>query len=118
GSLFGDPEDDPDRLTELEQAQQIVDLITEIVEPDGWVENGGDWGTIRYYQGTLIIRAPDFMQRQIGGYPFAIRPRSAAASPVTIDRRYVTFSGGVSQVELIGLPPSAPITGAAGGGPP
>jgi len=115
GSLFGDPSDEPERLTELEQAQQIVDLITEIVEPDGWVDNGGDWGTIRYYQGTLIIRAPDFMHRQINGYPFAIRAASRRKS--VAQRRYVTFSGSFSNVELTDLRPSAPITGAAGGGP-
>ena len=87
----------------------------EIVEPDGWADNGGEWGTIRYYQGTLIVRAPDFMHRQIGGYPFAIRPTGGALS--VSERRYVTFTGSLSQVELIGLN-STRISGSAGGGNP
>ena len=84
---------------------------------EGWVDNGGDWGTIRYYQGTLIIRAPDFMHRQIGGYPFAVRPRRGAAAVTAKDRRYVTFTGGISEVKVIGLD-STRITGTAGGGTP
>ncbi|MHC4348518.1 MAG: hypothetical protein ACYS15_08325 [Planctomycetota bacterium] len=58
GSIFGDPGDAPERLTETERAQVIIDLITESIEPDAWDVNGGDWATIRYYTGTLIIRAP------------------------------------------------------------
>ncbi|MHC4141789.1 MAG: hypothetical protein ACYSUF_07905, partial [Planctomycetota bacterium] len=60
GSIFGDPGEAPERLSEEERAQQIVDLITESVEPDAWDVNGGDWATIRFYTGTLIIRAPDY----------------------------------------------------------
>jgi hypothetical protein len=103
-------------MTEQERAQIIIDLIQEIVEPDGWFDNGGDWGTVRYHQGTLIIRAPDFMHRQIGGYPFAIRAQAPRTIVGSVDRRYVTFSGEVSQVEIIGIE-SQPVGGAAGGGP-
>jgi uncharacterized membrane protein YgcG len=116
GSLFDDPEEEPEMMTEQERADIIIDLIQEIVEPDGWVDNGGDWGTVRYHQGTLIIRAPDFMHRQIGGYPFAIRAQAPRNIVGSVDRRYVTFSGEVSQVEIIGIE-SQPVGGAAGGGP-
>ncbi len=95
GSIFGDPGDDPDRLSEEERALQLRDLITETIEPEAWGVNGGDWATIRYYQGTFIIMAPDYIHRQIGGYPFAIRPvgrsRAAASAP-----RYLSFTGVLS----------------------
>jgi hypothetical protein len=102
GSIFGDPGDAPDRLTELERVQQIIDLITETVEPDAWDVNGGDWATIRYYSGTLIIRAPDYVHRQIGGYPFVTRP-IANSRTGTAPRRYLTFTGNMTNVEVVGV---------------
>ena len=70
-SIFEDSEDDTEnRLTPEEQAQQLIALIEETIEPDEWANNGGDGGTIRYYRGTLLVRAPDYMHRQLGGYAF------------------------------------------------
>jgi uncharacterized membrane protein YgcG len=112
GNIFGNSQPEEPRMTEAERAQQIIDLIVETVEPDGWDISGGTWATIRYYQGTLIIKAPDFIHRQIGGYPFAIRPvltTTQASGP-----RYVMFTGGVSTVELAGIETQR-FTGAAGG---
>ncbi|MFM9959056.1 MAG: hypothetical protein ACKVZJ_13405 [Phycisphaerales bacterium] len=51
-------------------AQRIIDLITETVEPSQWQDNGGDGGTIRFYNGNLLIKAPDYMHRRIVGYSF------------------------------------------------
>ncbi|MGA1016986.1 MAG: hypothetical protein ACO3YY_03200 [Phycisphaerales bacterium] len=77
GVPFGEAGEAPERRSEEEKVQDLVDLIIESVEPESWVDNGGDAATIRYYQGVLIVRAPDFIQRQIGGYPFAPRaPRA------------------------------------------
>jgi len=106
GGIFGDPEDDPDRLTELEKVELLIDLILEIVEPDSWVDNGGDAASVRYYQGTLIIRAPDFIQRQIGGYPFATRPIRRSTPGTSTARRQVTFStdGSHSNIRIAGMP--------------
>ena len=118
GGIFGDPGDDPDRRTELEKAQEVIDLILEIVEPDEWVENGGEAASIRYYQGTLIVRAPDYIQRQIGGYPFATRPVRGSAQAG--DRRYLTFTGAASNVQLAEFRESRAreFSGTAGGGNP
>ncbi len=119
GGIFGDPGDEADRRTELEKAQEVIDLILEIVEPDEWIENGGEAASIRYYQGTLIVRAPDYIQRQIGGYPFATRPVRRSVEAV-IDRRYVTFTGAASNVQLAGFRETRAreFGGAAGGGTP
>jgi uncharacterized membrane protein YgcG len=78
GAPFGEAGEAPERRSEEEKVQDLVDLIIDTVEPESWVDNGGDAATIRYYQGVLIVRAPDFIQRRIGGYPFAPRaPRVA-----------------------------------------
>ncbi len=54
-------------------AQELIDIITENVEPEQWRDNGGTGGTIRFYNGFLLIRAPDYMHRQLTGYPAPVR---------------------------------------------
>lgn len=98
GGLFGDPPGERERLTEEQRVQQIIDLIVETIEPEGWEMLGGNWATIRYFQGQLIVRAPDFIHRQIGGYPF--RPRPVSRVQAESERRYVTFGGSYSNIEL------------------
>lgn len=49
------------------RGQELADHVTMIVEPDAWERNGGTWASIRYTQGVLIVNAPEFIQRQIGG---------------------------------------------------
>jgi hypothetical protein len=34
----------------------------------------GQWATVRYWRGTLIVNAPGFVHRQLGGSPEPIRP--------------------------------------------
>jgi hypothetical protein len=122
GAPFGEPGEEPERMSDEEKVQQLIDIIIETIEPDSWVDNGGDAASIRYFEGVLIIRAPDFIQRQIGGYPFAPqrqgtssgRPRAAADGPdAIIDRRYVTFTAPISIIENVKFD-SVTVTGAAG----
>ncbi|MFO0829295.1 MAG: hypothetical protein U0572_14250 [Phycisphaerales bacterium] len=115
GGIFGDPGDAPQAVPEEERAQKIVDLILETVEPDAWADNGGDIATIRYHQGVLIVRAPDYIQRQIGGYPFAARARTSMASAATAESRYVTFTAPLSIIQNTKFRPQI-VTGATGGG--
>lgn len=117
GSIFGTPGEDPERVTEAEQAERIVDLITETIETERWIDNGGDAASIRYFQGVLIIRAPDYIHRQLDGYPFSPRPFRAPQAAATAERRYVTFSTPLSIIENQGFGTTT-VTGAAGGGRP
>lgn len=55
-------------------AESIIALIVEVIEPEAWTRNGGAWASIRYLDGALIVRAPDFIHRQINGYPRVPRP--------------------------------------------
>lgn len=109
GGIFGDPGEAPERATEEEKVQQLVDIILETVEPEAWVDNGGDAATIRFYQGVLIIKAPDYIQRQIGGYNFAPRPPARAAAG-----RYVDMNVSLGIAENVQFRQQT-VTGAAGG---
>lgn len=110
GNVFGDPKEDPARKAEEDKANELVTIIMESVEPDAWTENGGQWASIRYYQGVLIVRAPDWIHRKLGGYPFSGQPAHQVA-----ESRYVTFTPGVSIVENVKFR-DGKVTGATGGG--
>lgn len=92
GSIFEDSEEERENQpTQEEQAQQLIDLIIEFVEPEQWRDNGGDGGTITFYRGgILLVRAPDYMHRQLGGYSFwpTSLGRTATARVAEFDRAY------------------------------
>lgn len=73
GTAYGvDAFPQPQRQTardKEDKAQSIVDLIIDTIEPEAWIDNGGDWASITYRDGSLVVRAPDFIHRQINGYP-------------------------------------------------
>ena len=46
-----------------------IDYVVDTVEPMAWARNGGDWATIEFVNGSLVVNAPDFVQRQLAGYP-------------------------------------------------
>ncbi len=70
-SIFQDDEEDTGpQLTPEQEAEQLIDLIVETIEPSEWEDNGGDGGSIRYWRGSLLVRAPDYIHRQLGGYDF------------------------------------------------
>ena len=55
---------------EEERAQEIIDIMTSTVEPDQWQVNGGTGATVRFFRGSLLISAPEYIHRQIGGHDF------------------------------------------------
>ncbi len=48
------------------KANELVQLIVETVTPSIWVQNGGK-GTIRFFNGNLIVTAPRSVHEAIGG---------------------------------------------------
>jgi hypothetical protein len=93
------------RPAEADQAVELIDIITSIVDPFQWEINGGDGGNVRYFRGHLIINATDYLHRQVGGYPFRVpntnpaNSRTASVSAMT-GPRYVSLTGrwGLSKV--------------------
>jgi len=85
----------PDRITELQS------VLTTLVEPDQWVDNGGDAATIRFFQNTFIINAPDYVHRQINGYPYWSQRATKVAT--VKGRRYVTLGVDTALAGLSGI---------------
>lgn len=49
-----------------ERADELIDLIRNVIRPEVWVENGGT-AAIRYWNGNLIVTAPRSVLEAIGG---------------------------------------------------
>ena len=59
-----------------QRAQEIVNLIIDTIEPNAWAQTGGERASIRYRDGSLIVNAPDYIHRQINGYPHVPPPKT------------------------------------------
>lgn len=77
GTGSGNPYGQSPKAAKQAKAQEIIEAIITQIEPAAWVSNGGEYATIKYFDGALIVRAPDYIHRQIGGYPKPIKPRPA-----------------------------------------
>ena len=69
GDLFGNDNDNgpqEDSVSREERAEQIADLIRDTIEPEIWEANGGEYASVRYFRGMLIVKAPQFVHEQIG----------------------------------------------------
>lgn len=84
-----------------------MDLIKTTVEPEAWLDDSV--ANIRYYEGSLIVRAPDYIQRQIGGYGLLL------AEDPTPRGRYVTMTAPMGVSQNVKFTPVT-VSGAAGGG--
>jgi len=84
-SIFGDPPDRSDPApSRRERGERIARVIRHVIEPGIWAAHGGEHASIRYLDGRLFVRAPRYVQRQIGGRPAGIvsaPPRPAETRP-------------------------------------
>ena len=83
--LFPDEdEDDKEKpLSKEEKAERIADMIRNTIEPDIWRGNGGEYGSVRYYRGMLVVKAPEFVHLQIGGMTGASVHKSSSKRKTT-----------------------------------
>ena len=65
GSIITDPGEEPLRIESFEFVQNLMELIQGTVERYSWEDNGGT-ARMSYLSGTLIIKAPGFIHRQLG----------------------------------------------------
>jgi hypothetical protein len=67
GLFTEDEEDDEeDQPTRIDRGQNLADMIRSTIEPDIWQGNGGLFASVRYYDGRLIVNAPNYVHKQIG----------------------------------------------------
>jgi hypothetical protein len=93
-SFLGEDANQNPRPTAADNQKRIdalIEKITLLIESDMWEQNSGTC-TITNHHETLLIRAPDFVHRQIGGYTF--KP----TKPSDIKERRVSYSNGRTSV--------------------
>jgi hypothetical protein len=98
GSPFGGQGQQQQRQADPMRRQNLLNevknLITTLVEPAQWADGGGDGGSVTIWQSSLLINAPDYMHRQIDGYPYW--PSSTPTSTPS-GGRYVTLDADVQR---------------------
>jgi len=87
-SLFNDTDNENEKApSKTERGEALAQLIRDTIEPNIWQANGGVYSSIRYLNGKLIVRAPLYVQRQIGlpaNTPYISRTQTPSyPSPMT-----------------------------------
>lgn len=99
GAIFSDPADDTPRLSREELVDQIVGIIQENIDPEGWRELGGDTGTLQELNGNLIITNTVRNHRQIEGLLSQLR--EIRALQINVESRFLKVTS--DWYEQIGL---------------
>ncbi len=110
GSIFREQgtNEAQDEKSAQELADEIRGLITAYVEPDQWQDNGGDGGTITYFDGHFLIRAPEYMHRALLGSPFEGRSGTPVASPRSAGPETITNRSTAGSPPQLPQPPPRP----------
>jgi general secretion pathway protein D len=90
GSIFGEPGDDSPRVSREEIVQQIVGIIQENIDPEGWRDLGGDTGTLQELNGNLIITNTLRNHRGIEGLLSQLR--EIRALQINVESRFLAVS--------------------------
>lgn len=95
-----------------ERAEDLKKILIGLVETEQWQDNGGSGASIQYYQGQFLVNAPDYVHRQLNGYPYW--PASATRTSTVGGRRYVSLGMDSSIAKIKGFT-NYPITAVVGG---
>lgn len=87
-----DQEDEEDRIPLDERRQQIVDIIVQNIDSEGWTDNGGDTGKIQPLAGSLIITNTARNHREIGGLLSKLREQRALQ--INVETRFLLVATG------------------------
>jgi hypothetical protein len=113
-SPFEDPDDeDAERRTLEERGNELIDILTQLVETEQWNQNGGDGATMRLWRDSLIVNGPDYVHRGLVGYSYW--PNGTRVVSGQDGRRYVTL-GVDTSIGTVGEIRKLPVTGVPGGG--
>lgn len=90
GGVIGDPGEDPERKSREELIEQITTIIQDQVDPDNWVDAGGDTGKIQELNGNLIITNTARNHRDIEGLLSQLR--SIRALQINYEARVIAVT--------------------------
>jgi general secretion pathway protein D len=90
GAVFGDPADEPPRISREELVEQIVGIIQENIDPEGWRDLGGDTGTLQELNGNLIITNTLRNHGEIEGLLSQLR--EIRALQINVESRFLAVS--------------------------
>jgi len=90
GNIFGDAGDENPRVSREELVKQIVDIIQDSVDRDGWRDLGGDTGSLQELNGNLIITQTPINHRSIEG--LLAQLREIRALQINVESRFLTVS--------------------------
>lgn len=89
-SPFEEEDEDIERRDLDERVNEIIDIITTNVDPNGWQANGGDVGMIQQLGGNLIITNTPANHRAIHG--LLTKLRAARAVQINVETRFLLVS--------------------------
>ena len=91
-----EPEENPRRSRRVEQ---IIDLIQETIAPESWRERGGSIGSIKEFNGQLVVTQNSATQRRIGDLLSKLREERAIQ--IAVEAVFLTVSS--HYLEELGL---------------
>ena len=83
-------DEDPERRTVEERTNDIIEIITTNVDPDGWRDNGGETGFIQQLGGLLIITNTPANHRAI--HSLLGKLREYRAMQINVETRFLLVS--------------------------
>jgi general secretion pathway protein D len=90
GSVFGEPGDEPPRISREELVSQLVGILQENIDPEGWRDLGGDTGTLQELNGNLIITNTLRNHRGIEGLLSQLR--EIRALQINVESRFLAVT--------------------------
>lgn len=90
GNIFGQAAAEAPRLTRAELVAQIVDIIQENIDPEGWRDLGGSTGSLQELNGNLIITNTPNNHRAIEG--LLAQLREIRALQINVESRFLTVA--------------------------
>lgn len=89
-SPFQGADDEDDDIEFEDRVQEIVDLIQANIDPDGWVDLGGNTSSITQLNGNFVITTTSRNHRSIIG--LLSKLRAVRALQINVEARFLTVS--------------------------